>query len=181
MLLIRRIIISLLLLKTTFVQAGIDGLTVSGGTWDNKRNGYRLASVWLWDQSLYANEIVDLRGLWEASLGYWRAQKIKSGENKEVWILGASPVFQLRYAGDIFGMVPYLEAGIGAAAMSEDSLGDRELGSTWHFEDRIGFGFSKPGKRTLEIAYRYFHYSNAGIERPNDGLDMHTLNVTLFF
>ena len=51
--------------------------------------------------------------------------------------------------------------------------GDRELGSAFNFEDRLGAGL-KIGD-TQRVGARVIHYSNAGIKEPNDGIESFSL------
>jgi lipid A 3-O-deacylase len=61
------------------------------------------------------------------------------------------------------------EAGIGAALLSRTTIDDRDMGSTFQFENRLGVGV-KRGDFDLHV--RYMHYSNAGLSWPNNGIDL---------
>jgi len=65
---------------------------------------------------------------------------------------------------------PYLKGGVGVVYMSQHT---REQGSQYNFLPQIGAGFhyfiSKNSAISLE--YRYRHLSNAGIKKPNKGID----------
>jgi lipid A 3-O-deacylase len=52
-----------------------------------------------------------------------------------------------------------------------------ELGSSFQFEDRIGFGLRFAGGH--EIGVRAIHYSNAGIKQPNDGVESYSLHYRM--
>ena len=62
--------------------------------------------------------------------------------------------------------------------VSEKIVGLRELGSSFQFEDRVGAGF-RNGPHDWNL--RYIHYSNAGFEEPNDGLDLVMINYGYHF
>ncbi len=64
-------------------------------------------------------------------------------------------------------------AGIGVALFSGTTAGDRELGSAFNFEDRIGAGLKFSGGQRIGV--RALHYSNAGIKQPNDGIESFAL------
>ena len=68
---------------------------------------------------------------------------------------------------------PFVEFGIGLSWVSEKNIGQSECGSHFQFEDRLGAGF-RIGAHDWTL--RYIHYSNAGFEEPNDGLDLVMLN-----
>jgi len=68
---------------------------------------------------------------------------------------------------------PFIEFGTGFSYFSKKNVGLRRSGTNFQFEDRVGAGFRK-GKH--DWTFRYIHYSNANIDKPNDGLDMVMLN-----
>lgn len=160
----------------------VDGLTITGGDWEDRddRYGYRIAPRWNWSNVLYTSKNFSIKGYWEASVGHWQASNLQPGENDSLWILAASPMIQFHFS-QWHSLIPFFELGIGASAMTKDSLGSQDLGSKYHFEDKFGFGLSSATARKFEVSYRYFHYSNASISTPNDGLDFHTLNFSFFF
>jgi lipid A 3-O-deacylase len=90
--------------------------------------------------------------------------------------LSFSPVFVYEFAGERFK--PYIEAGIGIAAFSSTELEDNDLGSSFQFEDRIGFGVRFAGQ---EVGLRALHYSNAGLKQPNDGVESYSLHYRMSF
>ncbi|HIZ51571.1 MAG TPA: acyloxyacyl hydrolase, partial [Candidatus Pseudomonas excrementavium] len=77
------------------------------------------------------------------------------------------------------GVTPFLEGGIGASDFTETDLGDQDMVSKFQFEDRLGAGLKFASGS--EVGVRYFHYSNAGIKQPNDGIDMAALYYRLAF
>lgn len=74
---------------------------------------------------------------------------------------------------------PYAEAGLGAALFSRDRLGGKDFSTRFQFSEHVGLG--------VEFAERWFaglqysHYSNADIEKPNDGLDLHQIVIGMHF
>jgi lipid A 3-O-deacylase len=64
---------------------------------------------------------------------------------------------------------PFVEFGAGVSYFSERNVGLRKSATHFQFEDRIGAGF-RSGRHDWTL--RYMHYSNANIEKPNDGIDM---------
>jgi lipid A 3-O-deacylase len=62
----------------------------------------------------------------------------------------------------------FLEAGIGGALFVDTRLDSRELSTSFQFEDRIALGLPwADGELSLALT----HYSNGGINRPNDGFE----------
>lgn len=74
---------------------------------------------------------------------------------------------------------PYAEVGLGAALFSRSDLGSKEFSTSFQFSQHLGLGLEF-GKH-LTVGWRYSHYSNADIEMPNDGIDLHQLVVGLRF
>jgi lipid A 3-O-deacylase len=91
-----------------------------------------------------------------------------SDSDRAATAISFSPVLVYRFttAGNL---EPFVELGIGVSYFDERLVGLRDLGSKFQFEDRVGFGF-RSGNHDWTL--RYMHYSNAGIEEPNDGIDM---------
>lgn len=72
----------------------------------------------------------------------------------------------------------FLEFGIGANYFDQKDINSRKsVGTHFEFGDIIGLGLKFGQRRQFEIGYRLIHYSNAGIRRPNPGVDFHTLRL----
>ncbi|WP_324779299.1 acyloxyacyl hydrolase [Thiobacillus sedimenti] len=65
---------------------------------------------------------------------------------------------------------PYVEGGLGVALFSRDRLGGKGFSTDFQFSEHVGFGAELTGRGFLGL--QYSHYSNADIEKPNDGLDL---------
>ncbi len=113
------------------------------------------------------NRWVPLSGYFETSLNYWRGAD-RWHSNNDVFAIAFSPVFALHLCRDS-NYTPYIEAGIGAALLSDTVIDDRDMSSTFQFEDRIGVGIKRGD---FDVHIRYMHYSNAGFSWPNDGIDI---------
>lgn len=111
-------------------------------------------------------------GYWEASINFWDT------DEENVYAAAISPVFALYFRTGKGRFEPYVELGIGAALISDHSFAGRELSTSFQFEDRIGVGIR--GER-FDFHYRYMHYSNGGIELPNNGFDANVLGATYRF
>lgn len=117
-------------------------------------------------QPLYSTAPLSrLRIHWEIGLSRWRAGKeVING-------LGISPVlsYPLWRGPDYHS---YLEFGVGVAYIDRKLLAERDLSSHLQFEDRIGIGlrFGRGLKHGINL--RALHYSNAGLAKPNDGIDI---------
>jgi len=78
------------------------------------------------------------------------------------------PVFVLHFCHDC-KYTSYLQASIGAALLSRTVIDDRDMESTFQFEDRFGVGIKR---ESFDFHVRYMHYSNAGLSWPNSGIDI---------
>ncbi|UCF78362.1 MAG: acyloxyacyl hydrolase [Candidatus Eiseniibacteriota bacterium] len=83
--------------------------------------------------------------------------------------IALSPVFVCYLGPKSNSVRPYLEAGLGVAAISDTEIANRDLSSSFHFENRVGIGIRGRG---YDLNLRYLHYSNSGLKEPNEGLDI---------
>ena len=99
---------------------------------------------------------------------------VESSSNHSISL---APVFVYEFAGE--SVKPYVEAGIGVAAFENTEVEGNGLGSSFQFEDRIGAGLRFAGGH--EVGVRAIHYSNAGIKKPNDGVESYALHYRMAF
>jgi len=88
-------------------------------------------------------------------------------------LFGASGVFRIQRREGF--LQPYAEAGLGAAWLSRESLGPRQLSTHFQFSERLGLGLAFGGN--WFAGWQYTHYSNGGIKEPNNGVDVHQLVI----
>lgn len=140
----------------------------------------KLSLVWNWQKQWAAGRDWVVGGYWEASFGIWSGDSTAGG-NKDVAAVEFKPVFRLREATPA-GVSPYAEFGIGLALLSDSRIHARkDMGSDYHFASHIGLGLRFGEKGRFELGYRFEHYSNAGIERPNPGIDFHLVRLQYHF
>lgn len=74
---------------------------------------------------------------------------------------------------------PYAEAGLGVSLFSRDTLGSKDFSTRFQFSQHLAVGveLAKRGFAGLQ----YSHYSNADIEKPNDGIDLHQIVLGAHF
>ncbi|HUH60046.1 MAG TPA: acyloxyacyl hydrolase [Candidimonas sp.] len=107
----------------------------------------------------------------ELGITYWKAEE---REPRSLWQLGATPMLRW-WPNDFF----YAEIGIGANLFSRTRFANRQLGSAFQFGSHIGVGTLI--RDSHRIGIRASHYSNAGINRRNEGLDVLQLTYTYRF
>jgi lipid A 3-O-deacylase len=108
-----------------------------------------------------------LGGYWHAGYTWWEGGRAGDAAHS----ISFSPV--LVYTFNSENWRPFLELGIGAALFSRSLVGDKNLGSSAHFEDRFSAGVFL-GERD-RLMFRVIHYSNAGFASPNQGIESWSL------
>lgn len=120
-----------------------------------------------WDRRWWEGDSGYLSGYWDAAYTYWEGGDEAAGAHS----LSFSPVLVYQFHGQ--RLRPFVEFGIGVALFSKTDVGNRNLGSSFNFEDRLGAGVILPSGSRLGV--RAIHYSNAGIKQPNDGIESYAL------
>lgn len=120
------------------------------------------------EYTFFENPTGWLSGYYEASLGCW------SKRDEQVYVGAISPVFVYYFGDPTWAVQPYIEAGIGVSCISETKIASRGLSTAFQFEDRIGIGFKI---KYVDVSFRYMHYSNASISKPNAGMDIFIATV----
>lgn len=148
----------------------LQGFSMRMGVGDDyKRIGAAWNSPTLWSTTLF-NRKLDLDA--EVGLAYWHANSSSSASS--VWQITATPMLRYWFTDRWFA-----EAGIGPSVFFSVKFADRDIGSNFQFADQIGVGLRLSEKQRLSL--RYSHYSNAGVKKPNPGLDLIQLNYTYLF
>jgi lipid A 3-O-deacylase len=142
---------------TAFVQAGVAAketqMLVVGVTRD-----------WAWEKELSFGRAT---GYWELSLGRWHSE----GRGSQ-WVgqVGVTPVLRIHPRRWSEGW--FIEGGIGANLLFPVYHSERKRFSTvFNFGDHIAVGKRFGDKQQHELALRFQHFSNGGIEEPNPGED----------
>ncbi len=137
------------------------GLTGEGGATANVGVGLD------WNRRWFESDTGHLGGYWHAGYTWWEGGRAGDAAH----MVSISPV--LVYAFNADNWRPFIELGVGAALFSRQRVGDKNLGSSAHFEDRLGAGLFIGERDRLML--RVIHYSNAGLSRPNPGIESYSL------
>jgi lipid A 3-O-deacylase len=148
----------------------IDGVTFSIGQSKDDIDIYRIGLRKDFNTKWGQTSNGYFSGYYELSANYW---KWKDESNFGVAL---SPVFA--YYLDFGDFKPYIEAGIGVSYWSKTHIKTRNIGSHYHFEDRVGAGVRY---KNFDFSFRYMHYSNAGIKHPNMGIDIFIGSISYKF
>lgn len=155
------------------VASAIDGLTLEIGHSSESTTTYRLGAQFDFGRTLWQSQSggVHLGGYWDTGVIRW------SGLDATTFAL--APVFVLSFPIQA-SWTPYVEAGIGVSYFTKTDLDhDRDLGSKFQFEDRLGAGVRFASGS--EVGLRVYHYSNAGLKNPNNGIETTALHYRYSF
>ena len=148
------------------VPAQAMDLTLVGGF--SEKNSVKKAGViagWNRAEPLWAGQSWELALRHELELAGWRVP-----EAKNILELGYSPFlrFQQRGSGTRF----FAEASIGVRLLSDTWISDTKTLSThFQFSDQLGAGLMFGAQSQHTLGVRIQHLSNAGIKRPNPGIN----------
>ncbi len=124
----------------------------------------------VWTHRFEGGSRLDLLG--EVGVAYWHADGSRSPGS--AWQLSAIPLLRWTWSDRY-----YLEAGVGATVFSRTRFADKRISTAFQFGDHIGIGMHLNDQSRLSL--RFSHYSNAGIKRPNPGLNILQLNYSYQF
>jgi hypothetical protein len=155
----------------------IDGFAVEAGGGEGVNRG-RIAVQWDWNRQWFKGSDWHLGGFWDVSIGHWRDGSVAPGQNDNITDIGLTPVFRIQ-PNSLVG--PYVEAAIGLHLLSRSSIGDKRLSTKFQFGDHLGFGYRFGARNAFDLGYRFQHHSNAGIKRPNPGINFHQVRLQYHF
>lgn len=121
-----------------------------------------------WTYRFEGGSRLDIVG--ELGAAYWHASG--SRHPSSAWQFSATPLLRWTWSDRY-----YVEAGVGATVFSRTDFADKNLSTAFQFGDHIGIGMHLTSESRLSL--RLSHYSNAGIKRPNPGLNILQLNYSL--
>ena len=115
----------------------------------------------------------------EAHVSYWDLQA-DDAVRRNIWEFGLTPVF--RIIKDTGWIRPYFEAGAGVRLLSHArQTPDRTMSSSFQFADMVGVGAQFGEHQNYQAGFRFQHLSNAGIKKPNPGINFSQIYVQYNF
>ena len=166
---------ALTLFATTVTRA--DGLEAvvrygqSDGDYERVGAGLRFGSWWATD---WGNWKVTLRP--ELEVSHFRYTGPVAGPDSMNQI-GGIGLARFQYGEGNWR--PYAEVGLGVSLFSRDTLGNKEFSTHFQFSEHLGLGVMFTD--SVFAGWQYSHYSNADIDEPNDGIDMHQAVIGMRF
>lgn len=125
----------------------------------------------VWDPGLFWWEIggYHFSLVAETHIAYWDIRESQSA-HPNTWEFGITPVF--RFIKGSGSVRPYIEAGVGVRLLSHvRETGDRTMSSSFQFADMAGVGVQFGVHQNYQTGLRFQHLSNAGLKRPNPGIN----------
>ncbi len=153
-----------------------DGISIETGR-ATRTEMTRIAVQRQWQQRWLQGEHGHVGGYWNLGVAQWD-RETTPGQHAQIYEFGLTPVFRFQ-GNDLRGF--YLEGGIGAHLLSSTQLGDKPFSTLFQFGEHLGLGYRLGDRGSMDIGYRYQHLSNAGIKRPNSGIEFHQIHLQYWF
>ncbi len=169
---------SLAMLATSSVAWAVDSWSIEAGASRHSPSTsvVRGAVQWQWESPWSTSNGWQGTGFWDLSLAQWRTRE--AGRRYSVTDVGITPT--VRFEGTRGGAKPYAEAGLGLHYLSDTLVyPSRPFSSHLQFGTHLGLGVRFGDKGQFDIGYRFQHLSNAGIDKPNPGIDLHLIRLQI--
>ncbi|GAB4471160.1 MAG: hypothetical protein OHK0044_14170 [Burkholderiaceae bacterium] len=141
----------------------------------NDTDTLRVSLVAAPDAPLWLHGTLSLATFGEIAVAHWCFPPSDGTGERRLTVLGATPYLRVR---DARVERWFFDFGIGLNTLSDlyDARG-RRFSTRFQFSDHLAFGRSFGDAAAFELSYRFIHYSNAGIRRPNPGVNFHVLRL----
>ncbi len=155
-------------------------IAIEGGSGEDDTNRGGFVFQWTWPVQWLDFGGWYLGGYSEVGVSFWQGIKGRSG-NDSLGDFSITPVLRYQPHAAIYGVIPYIEGGVGAHLLTENELGDNDFSINYTFGDHIGAGvrFGQDGQ--FELGYRFQHLSNAGLGDSNPGINFHLVRLAYHY
>ena len=155
----------------SFQAGAVDGVSVEAGSGSGV-DMWRLGAQWKWQKKWFTGGDWHVGGYWDAQIGQWNGAS-------NITDFGLTPTFRLERTA---GYGPYLEGAIGFHYLTEKQITSaKRFGSNFQFGDHVGAGYRFGDKGRFDLSLRFQHLSNAGIKKPNPGINFTQLRFQYHF
>lgn len=115
----------------------------------------------------------------EAHLGHWSVTS-GSADGWRSYQVTVLPLVRHTWRTDVVPV--FVEGGIGASYFQQDlRTSAKEMGTRWNFYDTLAIGVQLGPRRQHELSLRVVHQSNAGIRKPNPGINSAQIRLAVAF
>jgi lipid A 3-O-deacylase len=139
-------------------------LELASGTTAEGENTYRIGYSYDRHWSCFSPEEMPVTPRWEIGFTY-----LEKDTYPETYVLSFAPTIHFQP----YSTPWFFEFGIGISFFTHTRAGDKQLGTAINFEDRMALGLKLSQHHTIGL--RAIHYSNAGIKKPNEGIESYSL------
>ncbi|HXF65972.1 MAG TPA: acyloxyacyl hydrolase [Burkholderiales bacterium] len=174
--------LALLLALYTAGAGAVDSVSLMAGSASkgDDANIWQVGLQWNWQKKWFTEGDWFVGGYWDATLGVLKGDS-PAGGNNELANIGITPVFRLQQKSPS-AVAPFFEAGLGLHFFSEKRIhAAKTFGSTYEFGSHVGIGVRFGPKHRFELGYRFRHFSNAGIKKPNPGINFNEFRLQYHF
>lgn len=158
--------VTALVLGLSVQQASAVDLTAAVGRTEKSTTTLRIGLQKNFQSRWWQSDVGAFTGYWDAGYTFWKGNKTSDNHS-----LSISPVLVYEFNADVFK--PYIEAGVGVSLFENTRIESRRLGSSFQFEDRLGFGLRLYNQA---LGLRVTHYSNGSLKSPNEGIEVYSLH-----
>ncbi|MFN3566593.1 MAG: acyloxyacyl hydrolase [Burkholderiaceae bacterium] len=145
----------------------------------NGTDTLRLALVAAPAAPLWSRQTMSLAAFGEVSVARWQVPQPDAADRRRITAVGFTPYLRLR---DTRIEHWFFDFGIGLNTLSDlYETGDRRFSTHFQFSDHLAVGRSFGDEDAFELSWRFVHYSNAGIRRPNPGVNFQMLRIECRF
>ena len=109
----------------------------------------------------------------EIGINFWDGDTVNSNSKSSNLSITYSGILSKSFSNNFF-----LGSGMGIAILSDDKIGERNLGTSLQFESRFEFGYKTTNTSS---SLNIFHYSNAGAANDNSGVNILMINLSYLF
>lgn len=107
----------------------------------------------------------------DGTVAHWRNN---SGSHEHLTTVAIAPALRAYFMNpNCHRIRPYLDASIGPTYLSDKQFGDRVQGSHFALQTTLEVGTEIGSqKRSIDLNFHLAHYCNAGLFRPNQGINI---------
>ena len=109
----------------------------------------------------------------EIGINFWDGDTVNNNSKSSNLSITYSGILSKSFNNNFF-----LSSGMGIALLSDDKIGERNLGTSLQFESRFEFGYKTTNTSS---SLNIFHYSNAGAANDNSGVNILMINLSHLF
>ena len=162
-----------IILQTSAFAESAHGYAVDFIHGEGSVSGIKLAYQYNIDQPLDVTWPMTLT--MEASANFWEYGEHNQHDSNV--IIAMSPIVRFPIA-KAFEKDIEMELGVGISLLDDTQFAGKDISTHYQFEDRIGFSTTFGNDHEYRVSLRYLHYSNAGLKKPNPGLDFISLSFS---